>query len=292
LNDICVKWGIWAHGSKNIQELHSKIYHGETKSYLFQIDTEIEMNQLRYSSTFVEFVRKIVFCLENSGLTYVIVGGVVLSVWGKLKKSQDVDVILSKSNKQENILRFQNLLKTLGFGKFTTLNIDKISEMFENKDNRNATKMVSINHKDLSCDGCRFDLSLENNDLDKRALANRKRGHLLEQNAFIESPEDLIIGKIEYGATPFDLADAQSIVDRQQNDLNLDYLREIADSSGFRNTLDVLLSQVQIYWLFKETEIVYDRKQNKLVCNSCQNSNCNHHYKFNNEKFLEKIYLV
>ena len=48
-----------------------------------------------------------------------------------------------------------------------------------------------------------------------------------DQNTFLEKPEDLIIAKLFYGSSQ-DYDDAKSIVFRQSNKLDFQYLREIA----------------------------------------------------------------
>ncbi|MFW9996446.1 MAG: nucleotidyltransferase domain-containing protein [Candidatus Odinarchaeota archaeon] len=222
-----------------------------------------------YNQEFREFIGKTVRCLEESGIDYVIVGGVALSLWGKPKKPHDIDIKLSLDTDQDTNDLLYDKLKSFGF-------------KFVGKDRLNHPDYDFKYHIDITTEE-------SNSTIDRRAFKRRQRVEFFGQLAYLVSPEDLIIARILWAATipsPSDLCDAQSIVDRQGEKLDLDYLYSVAREEGVESVVGVLLAKSTVYWIIDSNKISYDSEKNSLQCENCNSSTCEHIDSLTDEQYL------
>ncbi len=87
----------------------------------------------------------------------------------------------------------------------------------------------------------------ETDALKSSAFRRRRKAVVLGLNAFIATPEDIILLKLDWhkqgGGTTVQFQDALAVFDIQRNDLDMDYLRSMAQSAGLAELLRILESQ-------------------------------------------------
>jgi hypothetical protein len=141
-------------------------------------------------------------------IPYVIVGGVAVSAWGNIRTTRDIDVIfdikpikiknfVDEFKKHELEVNEEDVTKALKERSHFTI-FDKKSTFY-------------IDGKGI----------YDENDL--IAIKNRRRIKFDENIIYINSPEDLIANKLLFGSNQ-DIKDAEGILIRQWNKLNLKYL--------------------------------------------------------------------
>jgi len=158
----------------------------------------------------------------------VLVGGLVATIFGRLRTTIDIDVIID--NHEENIIRLQRVLKNNKFD-FTE---NEILVAIKERSH------CSIFHKEFPF---RIDLQGIYSPLDERSIQNRIKMIILGQQTFVEKPEDLIVAKLVYGSQQ-DLDDVKAIVLRQKRDLDMDYIHSFAIKEGVLDKFDLVLKEL------------------------------------------------
>jgi hypothetical protein len=178
-----------------------------------------------------EFFELVIQCLKETGIQYVVVGGIASIVWGRPRTTNDVDVVIKATPLE--IVTLANLLEKNGF-------------VYGTKDIAIALKeksIATILHKDFPY---KMDIQGVYKALDERSLANRKSLRIFNLEAYIEKPEDLIIAKLRYGST-MDFEDAKAILIRQNEKLDYEYLENIAKQEDLEEDLHTLLASIKKY---------------------------------------------
>ena len=82
---------------------------------------------------------------------------------------------------------------------------------------------------------------LSNDPHDRERFARRTRLPVEGREAFVPTPEDVVITKLRWsrqGRRQKDIADAESVIAVQRNQLDWDYLNRWCDAHGTRTLLD------------------------------------------------------
>jgi len=186
-------------------------------------------NELKVSLE--EFFKLVIQCLRETGIQYVVVGGIASIVWGRPRTTNDVDVII-KATRSE-ISSLADFLEKKGF----VYGTKDIARALEEK------SIATILHEDFPY---KMDIKGIYEALDERSLYNRLSLRIFNLEAYIEKPEDLIIAKLRYGST-MDFEDAKAILIRQNEKLDYEYLENIAKQEDLEEDLHTLLASVKKY---------------------------------------------
>lgn len=155
--------------------------------------------------------------LEGLGATYFAYGGVAVAVWGAPRETADVDAVVCIGDSD-----IKHLLAALANAGFTypeeTRSTFSIDGWFR-----------------AGFRGRHADIALGRTPFDASALARRRRVELFGTKIWIAAAEDLILYKLVAHRYK-DLGDAQAIMVRRRDALDLAYLRrwaeEIATATG------------------------------------------------------------
>ncbi len=164
-----------------------------------------------------EVYKKVVTFLNKGKYQYLIIGGIAAGTLGEPRVTGDVDVDIRLS--QEDIGDFLNKAQKDGF------------KVFKKKCLKTAeqTGTFQINYGDFH-----IDFIIASTDLERQAFKRRKAIGLYGIKAFFPTPEDLILFKIVPGRKQ-DLLDAERVVLRNKEKLNINYLkkwaRELSDQA-------------------------------------------------------------
>ena len=161
-----------------------------------------------------DFVKTALNALNESGVEYVIIGGLAAIFYGRPRTSLDVDIIVSV--KIENLEDFHKFLENKGF------DIDYNDLLSSLKEKSHASIFLSEYP-------FRIDLKGVYDSLDRASMQNRRREKIFGITAWIESPEDLIVAKLSYGSQQ-DIEDIRAVLKRQK--LDMEYLEKRGKEEG------------------------------------------------------------
>jgi hypothetical protein len=156
---------------------------------------------------FSDYFRASIDLIESSDIDYLIIGGVAVGVWGNIRVTEDLDLIIFISPKNLKVLLEK--AKSSGF-KFDEKTISKQAK---------EVGVFKIFYKNYH-----LDFLIASTDLERSALKRKKKVKIFDKEVFVPSKEDLLLLKIIPGR-PKDLLDAESIANRQRNKLDVEYLR-------------------------------------------------------------------
>ena len=151
--------------------------------------------------------KKIVTFLNKGKYKYLIIGGIAAGTLGEPRVTGDVDVDITVG--QEDIPDFLDKAKKAGFEVSTRKCLTTARQ----------TGTFQINYGDFH-----IDFIIASTDLEEQAFKRRKTIGLYGIKAFFPSPEDLILFKIIPGRKQ-DLLDAERVVLRHKEKLDIDYLK-------------------------------------------------------------------
>ncbi len=158
------------------------------------------------------------FKLNN--IPHVIVGGIVVNIWGRTRTTGDVDVIIDHHSL--NIKDFVKYLTEKGYS----------ASEYEFEEGFKEGGNITVFYETF-----RIDLVGLFRESQATQIKNAIKLNLFDWDLKFDSPETLIANKLYYGSLQ-DLEDALSIYTR--NDLNLKKLREFCEELGVTKKLRVL----------------------------------------------------
>lgn len=179
-----------------------------------------------------DIFKKLVNFLNEGKFDYIIIGGIAAGVLGEPRVTGDVDVdiILDRND----IGEFLNKAKRAGF------NIDKEKCIRR----ANERGIFQIYYGDYH-----IDFIITSIDLEKEAIKRKKIVRLYGLKTSFPTPEDFILLKIIPGR-PQDLIDAEKVVIRYKNKLDINYLikwaqrlSDEAEDMRIYNTLKEILEK-------------------------------------------------
>jgi hypothetical protein len=182
---------------------------------------------------FSDFFKLLVRALEESGIDYVIVGGIVSIHLGRPRLTQDVDVIIeTKIDKVESLAE---CLKKRGFEVEKERFVKGITEI------KAHSTIFHKNHPILHAD-----IKGVYDELDHEVMKGRIRSRIFDIDAWVESPEDNIVAKIVYGSQQ-DFEDAFSVLIVQEGKLNERLMFEKAKKFNVLDKLESLIRERDRY---------------------------------------------
>ena len=163
--------------------------------------------------------------MNKTKINYMIIGGLAVIKWGRPRLTQDIDIIIQIKDAQ-----IEFFAETLTSERFE-VEAAEIRQAFREK------SYVSIFFPD---DILRIDIKGLYSRLDHRSFSNRKKTIIFGVETWIETPEDLIIAKLVYNSYQ-DLEDAASVMLRQCDKIDFDYLKFRAEEENVVKELDDLI---------------------------------------------------
>lgn len=154
--------------------------------------------------------KKLVSFLNKEKFEYIIIGGIAAGILGepRITADVDVDILLDKNN----ISEFLKKAKRAGF----KINKQKCIKRAE------ETGIFQINYGDFH-----IDFIIVSIDLEREAIKRRNVIKLYNLKAFFPTVEDFILLKI-IPARPQDLIDAEKVIIRHGEKLDIEYLKSWA----------------------------------------------------------------
>jgi len=184
---------------------------------------------------FIEFIKRTIVSLNCSQVKYVIVGGVLVSIYGEPRTTKDIDVILDISPKDRRAI--EKLLECLEKMEFHILGgIDTIIDALTNQSHFsifNKTYLYWIDAQGVY------------SQLDRLALNTRIKKKIFGLDTWIESIECLIVAKLSVYYSEQSLKDVISILQTSKELIDKSKLRDLAKKIGVLSRLEKVLMQVK-----------------------------------------------
>lgn len=158
---------------------------------------------------FEKLLSKIGACFERSGLTYMIVGGQAVLLYGEPRLTKDIDITLG--------VNVDQLARVLSAAK--ELSLKPLPEDIESF----VKETMVLPTVDKST-GIRVDFIFSYTPYEIQAIGRAKSIELLGQKVKFAAPEDLIVHKI-FAGRPRDLEDVRTVLVRNP-DIDVSYIKE------------------------------------------------------------------
>lgn len=159
---------------------------------------------------FSDYFRASIDLVETAKIDYLVIGGVAVGVWGNIRVTEDLDLIIFIPRKNVKVILEKS--KTLGF-RFDERIVLKQAE---------EAGVFKIFYKDYH-----LDFLIASIELEKSALKRKIKITIFNREVCVPSKEDLLLLKIIAGR-PKDMLDAEGIVNRQKERLDIKYLESQA----------------------------------------------------------------
>jgi len=170
-----------------------------------------------------EFLRKLAFALERTGVPYMLTGSLASSLYGVPRATNDIDFVVAPTREQLSaLLEFLRRLGLFVQDEQAILAFQN-GTMFNVVDFQNSWKVDFIVRKDREFSVTEF---------------NRRKTHEVEGiRLALASPEDVIISKLEWAlssGSDRQINDAAGVLRLQREKLNMSYIEEWVDVLNLR----------------------------------------------------------
>jgi len=166
------------------------------------------MNPYSFSENLLVALKKLKLLLEKQKISYMLIGGIAVALWGEPRATQDIDIVVLIS--KDRAFHFLKEAKKYGFS----------YQEREIRDLLKASLLRLIWQKDFFL---MIDLIIPDTKYQRIALGRRKREKIGGEYLWFVSPEDLILHKLIAGRA-IDIRDAQTVFHRRKEHLDLTYL--------------------------------------------------------------------
>jgi hypothetical protein len=175
---------------------------------------------------FQNLTLKIVKILEELKIPYAITGGYAVSIWGRIRSTLDIDIVVDLFEEKT-----QNLVSALkSFSKFGYVDISQIQDALRRKSEFNF----------IHESGIKVDFWIKSGELFAKQELKRRRAKIIGgKKIYFVSPEDLILSKLIWHkktGSDYQLKDVESII-RRQKKLDWKYIKRWA---AIQSTLKIL----------------------------------------------------
>lgn len=179
-----------------------------------------------------EFVRRVIDGLEAVKVPYMVVGSLASSAHGKVRGTNDVDVVIAiKADELPALIR--------EFEKDLYADLNMALEALRHE--------TLFNFVDFSR-GLKVDLiPLKQHPFDRMQFSRRRLAKISTSQAWTASPEDTLLSKLRWaklGDSERQYWDAVGIAGVQENTLDIPYLRKWAVELNVKDLLDKLFEEV------------------------------------------------
>lgn len=145
--------------------------------------------------------------LEREKIEYVLIGGMASDIWGRPRKTLDVDIVLHISP-----LDYEDFLTNAKRHKFTFLHNKALKQL-------KAMGMCRLNYGFYHAD-----FIMGYSEFEEPVFQRKKRVCVFNRSVWAASPEDVILYKL-LANRPIDQADVANIIAAQGHKLDRHYLR-------------------------------------------------------------------
>lgn len=199
------------------------------------------------NNAFENFLNRIVSCLKECDLEFVLVGGATLPYYGNTRTTEDIDIMINiELDSDDQLIKFVECLNK----KDISITISEIIEVYQ--------KGQHITGFDINTWLYRLDLKRIYTNFDRLTLKYKIEVDLYGLKIPISCPESLIAIKLSDGfSTPHDLEDALSVI--EINNLDLEKLKECCNEINSLNNLKKFLNELNteignkiLYFLLQE----------------------------------------
>jgi len=171
-----------------------------------------------------DLVMKVGQYLNEHDIEYVIVGGFANNIYGVIRSTSDIDLLLMIDPKKA--LAFVQFLKDMDM----MADLEDLEVALNEKSHFSAVDKETI---------FRLDIKGIYTEMDKRTLKNRRAIDFHGTTIFFASPEDTIANKLFFGS-PQDIHDAEGIYLRQHAFLDLDQLQKTCGLLKVRRKFELM----------------------------------------------------
>lgn len=182
----------------------------------------------------IEFFTSVIKALNEIGVQYMLTGSVASNFYGQPRLTHDVDLAVAINPGQIKILSSKFPSSRFYLSEEAAADAVKTRTMFNLIDSETGLKAD-------------FWILDENDSLKSSAFRRRRTAVVLGQKTFIATPEDIILLKLDWhrqsGESMVQLKDALAVFEIQRSDLDMDYLKSMAQSVGLAELLTNLESQ-------------------------------------------------
>ena len=163
---------------------------------------------------------------NDQEIPYVVVGGFAAIVWGRVRTTYDIDIIID--HKKLDVQRFIQFLTS----KRLSVKEYELTQAFA----KNSHSTIFVMEKPFY----RIDLRGIYSTEDRETISTAKNVKYKDQAIYFSSPENLIAHKLKFGSER-DLEDAEVIFLAQKASLNMDYLHSLCERLNVSKKLDQFL---------------------------------------------------
>ncbi len=175
---------------------------------------------------------EVVKILNGLKIEYFITGGFAVSVWGRLRATFDIDIVVKMIESQTAPL--VKILRQLIKGGYIDENM--VKDAIRNKGEFNFIDPNS---------GVKVDFWVVGKSEDSiREFENRKIKEINRQEVYFISPEDLILNKLDWykkAESDKHLEDAKSVLEISEKQIDKSYLKKWAIKLGMTENLNKIL---------------------------------------------------
>lgn len=164
--------------------------------------------------------------LQKKHITYMLTGGIAVSLWTKPRATANIDIAVLLEEK--DLPQFIKLVKEEGF---------IILEEKPMKFKRATLFRMLIKTEDGTF--IPVNLVLSDTDYRRKAIQRKRKIEVRGKGIWIISPEDLILAKLLSGREQ-DILDAKLIVKMQKKSLDISYLRDYAKRLNLTKSIEKL----------------------------------------------------
>ncbi len=180
------------------------------------------------------FLKRIIKALEHTNIPYMISGSIGSSFHGQPRATNDADIIIDPTMQQ--ITAF---VKSLGPEYYVSKKAAR--QAIENRSMFNVINTRSA---------CKADLIIrKNRPYSMQEFARKTHANFLGIDAYILSPEDSILSKLEWSKgrqSETQFKDALGVLITQKETLDFNYLKKWAKELGIEDTLQNLLKEADL----------------------------------------------
>jgi hypothetical protein len=163
---------------------------------------------------------------DEKEIPYVVIGGFAAIVWGRVRTTYDIDIIIDHT--KIDVRRFIQFLTSKGL---STEEYELTQAFIEQ-----SYSTIFIMEKPFY----RIDLRGIYSTEDREAISTARIVNYKGQSIYFSSPENLIAHKLKYGSDR-DLEDAEVVFLAQKASLNMDYLYSLCKRLNVTEKLDQFL---------------------------------------------------